>query len=165
MIPKYLITPKIPYNTKNNLWHQKYLMTPKYLITPKIPYDSRLREGRKIIGSTRDLFSSCFELPSPAGSGFGSGAQQSKFFSESKRRSAKSLPGSRRQSFSETNSESVVSDTRNSGSKSSGKVSKLNPSFCFEDHLFHGRVQLLKRLYSGTISYCVLGMKLFLFLV
>jgi hypothetical protein len=29
------------------------------------------------------------------------------------------------------------------------KVSKLDPSFCFEDHLFHGRVQLLKKLYSG----------------
>ena len=26
----------------------------------------RLREGKKIIGSSGDLFSSCFELPSPA---------------------------------------------------------------------------------------------------
>ena len=114
---------------------------------------NRLREGRKIIGSTRDLFSSCFELPSPAGSGGGTAQNGSKFFHEStSRRSAKSLPGSRRQSLCESNNDSLECDPQRSGSKSNGKVSKLNPSFCFEDHLFHGRVQLLKRLYSGTTS-------------
>jgi hypothetical protein len=65
-------------------------------------FNRRLREGRKIIGSTRDLFSSCFELPSPAGTGSGSSGQASTKLWGSCGRSAKSLPTSRRESLCES---------------------------------------------------------------
>ena len=74
----------------------------------------RLREGKKIIGSSGDLFSSCFELPSPAR------VSTPTFFDPS----------------TPTKSTSLY-DLKVKRSK-------------FEDHLFMGRVEYLKRLYSGN---------------
>ena len=86
----------------------------------------RLREGKKIIGSSTDLFSSCFELPSPARVA----TPTSSFFdSPTKSTSLFDLGG-------EVKALEVASST---------------PRSRFEDHLFHGRVELLKRLYSGGI--------------
>lgn len=96
----------------------------------------RLREGRKIIGSSRDLFSSCFELPSPARAATPTGSQSGEFGSLAANLSVTeslSLPSSRRASF-----ESILLVGDNNSNKTK-----------FEDHLFHGRVELLKRLYSG----------------
>lgn len=82
----------------------------------------RLREGKKIIGSSRDLFSSCFELPSPA-------------------RAATPT-------FFETDSSPIKSTSLfNLGQN----INISTPRSRFEDHLFHGRVELLKRLYSGGV--------------
>ena len=76
----------------------------------------RLREGKKIIGSSGDLFSSCFELPSPA-----------------------------RVSTPTTFFEDLSTPTK-SASLYDLKVKRSK----FEDHLFFGRVEYLKRLYSGN---------------
>ena len=79
----------------------------------------RLREGKKIIGSSGDLFSSCFELPSPA-----------------------------RVSTPTTFFEDLSTPTK-STSLYDLKVKRSK----FEDHLFFGRVEYLKRLYSGNASW------------
>ncbi len=173
----------------------------------------RLREGKKIIGSSQDLFSSCFELPSPArvatptgstmlfvgdgsggGGGGGGGAhpkallaavasmadcraesteEDPDYVRDWGKRSTRSLPstptsGSRRGSLdgsstplapmsevaSVLSAQSSSPSTLVSGSKaaSSNGLRALRSSAStsrFEDHLFQGRVQLLKRLYSG----------------
>ena len=84
----------------------------------------RLREGKKIIGSSRDLFSSCFELPSPARV-----ATPTSSFFETLDTPTKST------SLFDLGPQPVISTPRSR----------------FEDHLFHGRVELLKRLYSGGV--------------
>ena len=163
----------------------------------------QLREGRKIIGgSSRDLFSSCFELPSPArvatptGSTilFGGASDQERpkallaavassmadcrgetkeeedpslQVKEWGKRSTRSLPstptgGSRRSSLdgsstplaSMSEAASALSSSPTvAGSKASSNGHRALCSSAstsrFEDHLFQGRVQLLKRLYSG----------------
>ena len=91
----------------------------------------RLREGKKIIGSSHDLFSSCFELPSPARVA----TPTSSFFD-----SPHETPP--------TKSASLF-DLGEPAHHSSMEIS--TPRSRFEDHLFHGRVELLKRLYSGGI--------------
>merc|ERR1719219_2838890 len=87
----------------------------------------RLREGKKIIGSSRDLFSSCFELPSPARV-----ATPTTFFDTLTPTKSTSLFDLGSQLPQNTTSDIVTS----------------SPRTRFEDHLFHGRVELLKRLYS-----------------
>jgi hypothetical protein len=84
----------------------------------------RLREGKKIIGSSRDLFSSCFELPSPARVGTPTG------------------------SFFDTPTKSTSLFNLLQPPEEEAKI-QVTPRSRFEDHLFHGRVELLKRLYSG----------------
>ena len=157
----------------------------------------RLREGRKVFGSSRDLFSSCFELPSPArvttptGSGYGTSLSplnshhstnsplDMAFVVQSpSKRGTRSLPSSptslsRRSSLADVSEfEHFTFDDRTpkqsvtsvSNPASSNPVSKDHPSYSnlirsslsssrFEDHLFQGRVQLLKRLYSGGAWY------------
>ncbi len=166
--------------------------TNPFLMLPK------LREGKKILGSSRDLFSSCFELPSPArvatptGSGliFGGGGVDGDVRAvltavansvsdctmdaenESANRSTRSLPssptsGSRRSSLDGLSTPLARSEV---ASVKSAKSSKSNSTVVseggartkteprrysssanrFEDHLFQGRVQLLRRLYSGS---------------
>ena len=80
----------------------------------------RLREGKKILGSTRDLFSSCFELPSPA------------------------RVATPTQELYKTSS---LVNLEPMASMTTSEVLRTR----FEDHLFHGRVELLKRLYSGGV--------------
>ncbi len=172
----------------------------------------KLREGRKIMGSSRDLFSSCFELPSPARVATPVGGSSTALFESGGtlggvaataaelmaavasmaegnssrdssaafvcdrdwgKRSSRSLPSSpgsasRRNSLdgsstplapSETISSvkssaapSTVAAPSSSSSSSSPHRHQLRPSAStsrFEEHLFQGRVQLLKRLYSG----------------
>ncbi len=92
----------------------------------------RLREGKKIIGSSRDLFSSCFELPSPARVA----TPTSSFFDSASHVNSPNAPIKSTSLFDLGQNSSVVNST---------------PRSRFEDHLFHGRVELLKRLYSGGV--------------
>jgi len=91
----------------------------------------RLREGKKIIGSSRDLFSSCFELPSPARVA----TPTSSFFD--------------RPDTPPTKSTSLFDLGPEMPQHSLTPLDVSTPISRFEDHLFHGRVELLKRLYSG----------------
>ena len=91
----------------------------------------RFREGKKIIGSSRDLFSSCFELPSPARVA----TPTSAFFD--------------RPDTPPTKSTSLFDLGPADLTQHSLPLDVSTPRSRFEDHLFHGRVELLKRLYSG----------------
>jgi hypothetical protein len=150
----------------------------------------RLREGKKIVGGgDKDLFSSCFELPSPSrgptptGSplaieqqdlGFDYSEAQNHVrsltltqkvifsayfvFSSIQISSTHSLPPSPTRSdpfgsFSFNDDDFDLDDTTTLASSRAASNSTMQKSTSsssrFEDHLFQGRVQLLKRLYSG----------------
>lgn len=140
----------------------------------------RLREGRKILGSSRDLFSSCFELPSPArvatpvparGAGSQSGDNVleaggviargcGEFWGMDVPRASHSLPSSPTASRSRAGSYFGLEEKKLLSpllsEESSPTTEEARPRLTtsastsrFEDHLFQGRVQLLKRLYSG----------------
>lgn len=174
--------------------HEMSLRDPHYKPSLQNPFATlpRLREGRKLLGSSKDLFSSCFELPSPGRATtpvIGSlGELQSdeqlllavansiSEHSVKVQRTSISLPsspttGNSRRSSLETEDELTASfllplkesmstdfgqvpdsSTNPSCSNSSSSSRCLRPSAStsrFEEHLFQGRVQLLKRLYSG----------------
>ncbi len=124
----------------------------------------RLREGRKIMGSSRDLFSSCFELPSPARAttptsnatfkgdaefnarDFASALNRGLEKKSAEKRPSVSLPSSptRRHSLSHD-----VVQEEEEVEEAKVKATPKAASSRFEEHLFQGRVQLLKKLYSG----------------
>merc|ERR1719273_2530463 len=84
------------------------------------------------MGSSRDLFSSCFELPSPA------------------RVATPTQELYRTSSLvnldqNQVGSNMLTCSMLNGAPTSTEAVMRTR----FEDHLFHGRVELLKRLYSG----------------
>lgn len=109
---------------------------PHYRPTLQNPFTTlpRLREGKKIMGSSRDLFSSCFELPSPA------------------RVATPTQELYRTSSLvnldqNQVGSSMLTCSMLNGAPTSTEAVMRTR----FEDHLFHGRVELLKRLYSGGV--------------
>ncbi|CAB4066670.1 TESK2 [Lepeophtheirus salmonis] len=131
------------------------LRDPYYRPSPKTqnPFATlpKLREGKKIIGSTQDLFSSCFELPSPARV-----ATPTYYGSTSCldyiRGGTVSMPPSRSHSLkslddhddNDADYENDLSINIPAPDSSSSPLSR-----CFDDHLFQGRVQLLRKIYSG----------------
>jgi len=131
--------------TVRGVCHEMSLRDPQYQPspTPLNPFATlpRMREGKKIIGSTTELFSSCFELPSPARVSTPTGSPPHIYRQSSHKSLPSSPPPSRRASISEGCSPPLSLE-----SKQGLNCASLTK---FEEHLFMGRVQLLKQLYSG----------------
>ena len=87
------------------------------------------------MGSSRDLFSSCFELPSPA--------RVATPTQELYRTSSLVNLADQNQDLTSSMTCSMAMGAM--------PTSEAGMRTRFEDHLFHGRVELLKRLYSGGV--------------
>lgn len=179
-----------PTPTVMSVGKEMSLRDPHYRPSMLNPFSTlpRLREGRKILGSSQNLFSSCFELPSPSRATTPSGVGSGDLVSSPDMwipsagptsRPVHSLPSSPTASSESGldmnainpnhfraftlaplheqcnfNSEdstpsSGVRSPRSSSSSHRGRIPPSASASRFEDHLFEGRVQLLRRLYSG----------------
>eukprot|EP00094_Tigriopus_californicus_P000715 TCALIF_00693-PA protein Name:"Similar to TESK2 Dual specificity testis-specific protein kinase 2 (Homo sapiens)" AED:0.06 eAED:0.06 QI:0/0.85/0.75/1/0.57/0.62/8/591/927 len=181
-----------PTPTVMSVGKEMSLRDPHYRPSMLNPFSTlpRLREGRKILGSSQNLFSSCFELPSPSRANTPSGAGSGDLVSSPDlwipsagptSRPVHSLPSSPSASSEsvldfnnammpnhfrayasnpplheqchfnseDSTSSSGVRSPRSSSSSHRGRIPPSASASRFEDHLFEGRVQLLRRLYSG----------------
>ena len=109
-------------------------------------------------GDSSNLFSSCFELPSPArgptptGSALALTIEEQGGAADADSHCAYSLPQSPTRSDFEAFDLTASSTTAAATALAKPPPPPLTASSGssrFEDHLFHGRVQLLRRLYSG----------------
>lgn len=116
-------------------------------------------------GDSSNLFSSCFELPSPSRGPTPTGTiveEQDAAAPTFDYYYAYSLPPSptRSEAAAEDDDDELTASAASAASASSSSatagIAKSRSSGCrFEDHLFQGRVQLLRRLYSGGYSCLV----------